>query len=258
MVLSIIAAVLAATAPASCEAARADYESLSLEAALEKAEAELAKSAERRPECLEVKALSLMVLGRSDEARAAFRDLFSREIDHVVGDRSLAPSQRELIEDVRESVRPLRATVRAQWLVRDLLRLEVLLGGGLRGADHLRYELELKPAGTKQAGVISLVGRVATATVAIPAEATVGTIALSGRVIDQQSRVLHTFENESILPARPPPPERVDGDGAGVPWFVWVGIGAGVIGASVAIAVLAQPSGPDCGSTAGCFEIGNK
>lgn len=258
MVLSIIAAVLAATAPASCEAARADYESLSLEAALEKAEAELAKSAERRPECLEVKALSLMVMGRTDEARAAFRDLFSREIDHLVADRSLAPSQRELIEDVRESVRPMRATVKAQWLVHDLLRLDVVLGGGLRGATHLRYELELKPEGTKQTGTIALIGRVATATAAIPKDTAAGTLALAGRVLDQRDRVIHTFENESILPARPPPPDRVEGDGAGVPWFVWVGIGAGVIGASVAIAVLAQPSGPDCGSTAGCYQIGDK
>lgn len=254
--LSIIAAVLFATAPTgACEAARAEYESLSLESALEKAELELGANLDRPVECLEVKALALMVLGRSDEARSAFQDLFARDIDHVVSDRSLSPAQQQQIEEVREGVRPIRTSVKARWLVHDLLRLDVIVGGGLRGASGVRYELELRPEGAKQSGMVSLVGRIATATAAIPADANVATLVMSGRVIDAKDRTLHAFDTESILPPRPPPPERVGGDEGGIPWFVWAGIGASMIGGAVAIAILAQPGHPDFGKSAGGVEV---
>jgi hypothetical protein len=247
---------LLATASGACEGARSEYEALSLELALEKADAELSFSRERSIECLEVKALSLMLLGRSDEARVTLAELFSREIEHVISDRALAPAQRAAIEEARENVRPMRAAVKARWLVHDLLRLDVVLSGGLRDAAHVRYELELRPANRRSSGVVSFVGRVATATAAIPAGLEVSTLVVSGRVIDRHERTLHAFDNESLLPPRPPPPERVASDDGGPPWFVWAGIGAGVIGASVAIALLAQPGKPPCGMTAGCKELG--
>lgn len=243
------------TAPGgACEAARADYEALSLESALEKSDAVLSLSRDRPTECLEVKALSLLLLGRSDESRGVLQELFSREIEHVVADSALAPAQRTVIEEARESVRPMRATVKARWLVHDLLRLDVVLSGGLRDATDVRYELEL-PGAIRSEGTVSFVGRVATATASIPAGIEVATLSLSGRVLDRRQRTLHAFDNEMLLPARPPA-VRAEVEDGGVPWIVWVGIGAGVIGASVAIALLAQPGGPACAMTAGCKELG--
>jgi hypothetical protein len=253
VVVSIIAAVvLGAASTSACESARAEYEALSLESALDKAEAELAASREQPIDCLEVKALSLMVLGRLDEARAVFAELFARDVEHIIRDRSLSPAQLQAIEEIREKKRPISATVKARWLVHELLRLDVVLSGGIREASHVEYEIDLGEFDTKTRGVVPLVGRVATATASIPAEIEVGSLVMSGRVIDRGENLIHRFEKEMILPARPAPPPRVEGDDGGAPWFLWAAIGAGLIGATVAIAVLAQPRGPDCADGLGC------
>lgn len=248
----MIAALLLGTAPAgACESARAEYDTLSLEAALEHADAALAKSSDRPLECLEVKALSLMLLGRNDEARAALTELFRRDVAYLISDRSLAPAQQQLIEQARESARPMRATVNARWLGPEMLRLDVVLAGDLQNASDLRYTVVF-PNTTSTRGVVPLTGREAVVTAQIPLALALASVSISAQVIDPKEQVLYSFEHELLVPARPSAP-LAGADEGGVPWLVWVGIGAGVIAASVAIAVLAQPSAP-CGGV-GCEDV---
>jgi len=249
-VVAVIAALLLASAPAgACESARAEYDTLSLEAALEQADAVLARNSDHPLDCLEVKALSLILLGRNDEARATLTELFRRDVAYLIRDRSLAPAQQQLIEQARESARPMLATVNARWLSPEMLRFDVALAGDLQDASDLRYTV-LFPNTTSTRGVVPLAGREAVVTAQIPRELALASVSISAQVIDPKERVIYAFENELIVPARPLAADSNDG---GIPWLVWVGIGAGVVAASVAIAFLAQPSAP-CGGV-GCEDV---
>jgi hypothetical protein len=123
----------------ACAHARAEYEELSFEEALQSAERELASDPDRPLACLEVKALVLIVLNRLDEGREVLKELFARQPDIPLEDPSLSPAQRENIESLRENLRPMSAKAKARWVSHDALRVDVLLSGGLRDAARVRY-----------------------------------------------------------------------------------------------------------------------
>ncbi len=67
-------------------------------------------------------------------------------------------------------------------------------------------------------------------------------------MLDRVGRVLHQYTTELLLSPRPDPSTQVvEVDSGGVPWPVWVAIGAAVVGAGVTIGFLAQPNRPDQG-----------
>ncbi|MFO0726715.1 MAG: hypothetical protein U1E65_23205 [Myxococcota bacterium] len=247
MITLVITSILAA-APSPCAEARALYESLSIEAAVESASKELSRNPDRPLACLEVRGLGLLVQGRMEEARPAFAELFSREPDYPVKDASLSPSMLDLITRVREESRPLTAVARARWMLRSSLRLDVLLEGGLRHADRVRWAVETGPEQLRDAGTMPLVGRAATATVAIPASADIVRARVLGDVLDPSGRALAHFDDQLLLPPRP---EEVESS-SGVPlWPIFAGAGALAVGATVVIIMLAQPHLPDTKGTLG-------
>lgn len=252
-ILALLAALASAApaAPVDCARARADYDGLALEDALLHADDVLGRDPERPLPCLEVKALSLLVLGRLDEARATFRELFARDPERTIFDPGLSPAQRGTVEEAREHARPLAASVQARWLGPDALRLDVALSGGLRGASRVRWRAELLPGGGAPSGEVVLVGRVATATASVGA-LEVAHVALAGEVLGAGAEVLLSFSSDLLLSERPLRPEPPIVERGGPPWYLWAGLAAAAaIGGGVAIALLAAPKLPDASGTAG-------
>ncbi len=249
------ALVLAWVAGAPCDDARNHYEALSPERALDVAQAALARDDTRPLPCLEIRALALLVMGRREDARAAFAELFERDPRRVIDDPSLSPPLAALIEAEREAARPLAAQVRVSWAAADALRLDVVLDGGLRGAKAVRWQVAGTPAALAAAGQAQLSGRVATATVAVGAELDVARLVVRGAVVGGAQQLIHRFDHETLLGPRPI--ARGDGDDGGLGWG-WLLVGGLVVGAAaagVSIAVLAQPELPDTGGTIGRVDV---
>lgn len=242
----------------TCAEARASYESLSLERAVEVADVALAKDPGNLA-CLEIKGLSLLVLGQMDRAHAVLDDLFLRSPDYPIKDPSLSPALKEAIDGVRENARTLSAVIHARWLIRDALRIDVVLEGGLRDAAKVRYRAQTKPAPLSQTGLVDILGRVASATIAVGTASDVRAVRVSGSILNPGGRAVTHFETELQVPNRPkgPDPERVivEVDRGGFNWPVWVGVGLAAIGAAVVIGILAQPRLPDTAGTVGRAEI---
>jgi hypothetical protein len=227
-----------------CASARAQYEALALEEALQTASDGLVSG--RPLPCLEVKALVHLVLNQMEEAKATLVELFERAPDHRVEDPSLSPAMKEAIDEIQASLEPLAARVSARWLVHESLRIDVLLEGGLRDATKVRYRTEAAPASEVREGEVALAGRAATATVAVSAGAQVGQLRVSGQVLSREGRVLHQFSAEMLIPARPLANERVvEVDSGPVLWPLWVGLAAVIVGAGITVAILAPPDVPD-------------
>jgi hypothetical protein len=245
--------VLLSAIPAGCEKARAEYQSLALEEALQTAGDVLAADRLRPLACLEVKALVHLILNQDEDAKAALVEIFERSPDHEVDDPSLSPATREAIESIRESVRPLEARVSAGWIIHESLRMDLFLAGGLRDAARVRYRTEALPAEEVREGEVALLGRAATATITVSPLSDAERLRIDGQVLDRVGRVLHQFSSELALPVRPPSSAQVvEVEKGGVPWPVWVAIvAAAVIGAGVTIGVVAQPSKPDADGTLG-------
>jgi hypothetical protein len=263
-VLPIIALAWLAQVPGgapadTCDAARHHYEGLALEDALLTAERGLAE-APGAPRCLEIQALVLLALGRTEAARAALATLFEVAPEHAVEDPSLAPSTRALIEAVRAEVRPLSAVVAARWVVATALRVDVALEGGLRGAKRVRFRGEVTPGPHALSGEVPLVGSAGTATVAVPAGVEAQTLTLRGEALDAVGRVVLPFSSQLLLPPRPapdvvvvaPPPAEAEG---GIPWWVWVVVGAAVVAGAGTAVVVAQPRLPSADGTLGRVEL---
>lgn len=258
-VLHIIPALLWSSVGAvDCAEARHQYGAMEPERAIETVEAVLAGDATRPLPCLEVKALALLVVGQLGSAKRTLQELFSRDAGYQIVDPSLSPAMRDTIEQIRQTAAAMSAQVRARWLIHDSLRVDVVLQGGLRGAERVRYSTFSTPGEERSNGEMDLVGRTASATVAVLTPGEVTSIAISGVVLAAGERVVHEFSSKIPLVGRPAPPaprEVVVEVGDGIPWPVWLGVGLGVVGAAVAIGVLAQPSLPDTEGTVGRVEI---
>lgn len=251
------ALVLALVAGAPCEDARNQYEALSPERALDLAQSGLARDPARPLACVEIRALSLLVLGRREDARAAFAELFERDPNRRIDDPSLSPPLAALIEAEREAARPLTAEARATWASPELIRLDVALDGKPRGARAVRWQVLGGPGALAAAGTSPLVGRVASATVAVPETLDVGRLVLRGAVIDGAQGILHRFERDVILPPRPQTlAGREAEDETSWTWLLWTGLAvAAAAGAGVSIAVLAQPRPPGTDGTIGRVDV---
>lgn len=253
--LSVAPALALALAAVPCDDARHQYEALAPEAALELAEAALARDAGRPLECLEIRALSLLVMGRREEARAAFGELFERDPTRTIDDPSLSPPLAALIAAARESARPLIATVRAAWGSALALRVETSLEGGLRGARAVRWRIAGTPGALAAAGTTGLVARVATTTLAVGLGLDVATVEVRGVVVDESGEILHRFERAVLLGPRPAPVAEIDRE-PGLAWWWWATLAAGVVAAAtVSAVVLAQPELPGTAGTIGRVDV---
>jgi hypothetical protein len=254
-VLALFFLSLLSGAEEPCKDARNAYEALSLEDALARVDRELADATPKPIACLEVKALSLIVLGRLDEARAVLVEIFSRDPDDALVDPSLSPAQRATIDGIRESLQPLKASVRARWLVRESIRIDVMLQGGLRGANRVRINVETEPDQRQpSAAEIPLVGSVATATVSVPSAVEVSRIRVAGSVFASADGLLD-FSSELLLDQRPEPPKTPEPEPILPTWLLWSGIGAAAIGALLAVVFIAQPKPPNASGTLGELNV---
>jgi|GEM_PF-2144436 len=260
----IIALALLAQAPSAgmtelCTTARHEYEGLSLQQALGTAEAGL-QQAPGALACLEVQALVLLALDRTEDARAALGTLFEIAPEHVVRDDSLSPSTRAFIEQIRAEVRPLSASVTPRWIVRSSLRLDMRLEGGLRGAQRIRYQLQVGPTALEDAGEVQLLGPAATATVHVPVHIEARTLSVSGEVVDQVGRRVTNFSSQLLLPPRPlaaPTAATVSSpeSAGGVPWWLWAAAGVVVAAGAVSAGLLLRPDAPSADQTLGRVEL---
>lgn len=257
----IISLVLAAQAPGEsmagpCTTARHAYEALDLDAALQRAELGLHGDAGAQ-QCLEVRGLVLLALGRTEEATATLSTLFEVSPDYAVDARGLAPSTRNLIEGIREEVRPLEVRVRPRWILRETLMIDMGLQGGLRGAARVRYRLKLGPVGLETRSELPLIGASVTATVHVPSALHASTLELTGEVLDEVGRRVTTFSSQQVLQQRPAPerpassPAAPPEVSASLPWWLWVVAGAVVVGGAVTAVVLVSPDTPDASGTLG-------
>ncbi len=254
-----VLALLWAVPPNPCERAQQSYQSLSLEKALSLTKSELSRNTARPLLCLDVRARTLIVSGRLEEAREVLEELFERSADYEVHDPSFSPGLLATIQRIREEVRPLEVSVQARWLIHESLQLEVLLKGGLRGATRVRFKTEALPSHGRGSFALPLVGRAATATVAVATHEPISRLIVSGQVLDGVDRVVQQFSAQILLGARPKPKagERVivEVQRGGVPWPVWVGIGVAAVASGVIIGILAQPDLPDTDGTIGRVRI---
>ncbi|MEM7678763.1 MAG: hypothetical protein AAF449_22505, partial [Myxococcota bacterium] len=104
--------MVAVAVAGDCERARAQYEDLALEEALQSS-----FSDPTNPVCQEVRALVLIALGRRTDAETTLHTLFEKWPDHPVDLRALAPIERAFIGRIRAARRPLSVDVTAEWLV---------------------------------------------------------------------------------------------------------------------------------------------
>ncbi len=240
-----------------CTTARHQYEALAFEEALHTADSGL-QAAPGAVNCLEVRALVLLASGRTEAAAEVLATLFGVSPDHVVDDRSLAPRTRALIARVRSQVQPLTASVAATWVNERSLRIEMGLGGGLRGAQRIRYKFRLGPADLRGDGELGLVGSVGTATVSVPVAQDARTLEVLGEVLDESGVRVTTFSSQVLLPLRDAPHPNVaavEPAAEGLAWWVWAGISAVVLGSAAALTLVAQPELPDAGGTLGRVKL---
>jgi hypothetical protein len=235
----------APTATPTCALAERQYQALDLDKALATAVAVLEHSPERPLECLEISALALLVLGRTEEAKGALVELFERAPDRSIRDESLAPATRALIEQTRAELVPLAARVTARWIVHESLRVDFALDGGLRGARSIRFDTTVGPGGETSSDKVDLEGRAATATVTVAAGVDAKTMAVAGRVTDALGREVHQFSSQILLPDRPDSSEQIVEVESGPAWWIWAVVGAVVVGSAVTVAVVAQPTLPE-------------
>jgi hypothetical protein len=249
--LVVAVAALHAAAPGKdpCADARSAYESLSLERAVEIADAALQKNPQLL-KCLEVKALALLVLGQGDTAKSALQELFTQSPDYKIDDPSLSPALHDTITQIREAVRPIQARVTVRWLIREEMRIDFVLEGGIRDATKIRYSVETDPTVERHSGEVTLLGRVGTATVAAGTKSEIQKARVSGSVLNDDNKLVTRFEKEVLVTDRPPAPSPDVADN-GITWPIWVGIGLAVVGGAVAIAIFAQPRLPDTAGTSG-------
>ena len=239
-------AVVAASS--GCDAAKAHYEALAFDAALDALQGE-----RRSATCLEVKALVLLALDRRSEARTALKSLFAQWPAHPIDMRPLAPADRSLIRRIQRAYAPMTVRLEAGWLVHTAVRLQVQVTGGLRDARRVRFDATI--GSTVSTGTAPLVGRVATTTVSVPMEPSTEsqpTLILRVQVLGEGGRTVYGSEFRQTLPARPAPPPV---ETAAVPWWVWAVGAAVVVSAAVTTVVLVQPSDPDVSGTLGGREV---
>ena len=188
----------------------------------------------------------------------AWYELFSRDPERRVGDPSLSPATRAIIESIRDGARPLSADVKVRWLSYASLRVDILLQGGLRNATHVAWTSETRPHLEVRRGTVALAGRAATATVAVEVPR-VDRMSLVAEAREDTGRRVLSFTRDLVLPRRPAAPEPelrvVEVPAGGTSWWWWVALGAVVVGGALTAWAVASPGDPDLGDGVGGFEV---
>jgi hypothetical protein len=236
----LAALLVSALTESPCVRARAAYDALQLEQALTLVDRGIVEDPEHVAVCLEARSLTLLVLGRTEEARRALDALFAAYPSHELRDPSLSPAQSAELAAARERRRPPRLDARAAWLDAERIALELRVERLPPNVAQLRL-LQVAPLAATLERLRPNARGVVTATVAAPLD--------EGRAPPRLDVVvaLEDLRGEphgtlAASPDLPPRPARLES--SGVAWYWWVGGALALVGGGVAAAVLAQPKPP--------------
>ncbi len=231
---------MSAVTDSTCARARAAYDALQLEQALALVDRGLVEDPEHGAVCLEARSLTLLVLGRTPEARRALDALFAAYPSHELRDPSLSPAQSAELVAALERRRPPRLEARAAWLDVERLALAMRVERLPPTVVELRL-LQVAPLATpiERLRLDARGGATATVTASLDDGRAPPRLDVVVALEDAHGEPRGTLTASAELA---PPPARLTS--GGVAWYWWVGVALAVVGGGVALAVLAQPSAP--------------
>ena len=261
-VSSIFLFLLSANPPASqaCVEAQNYYQNLDVEKAISTAAAAIALTEEPLPLCLEIQALSHIVMGQSTRGRTLLRRLFKHAPDYVIDDPSLSPSMRDVITTVRKETLNISSVITARWVSSDNLELRIEFTGRILPSHTVRYTARFPESGDVQRGEVKTVSKTATTTIVMLSAQAVNTLEINGLVRTSQGASVYQFSQSLKLGERPAPSVRKVATPEGKSdwhkkWWLWTSVGvlalAGGLGSYFAI----EARNPDCPGGLGCFEV---
>ena len=242
-----------------CVQAWNHYKNLDVEKALELAEQKTA-GAELPPSlCLQVQALSHMVLGQTERAGGILRRLFDIYPEHVIDDPSLSPSMADMVNNARVASLGIKANAGARWIDSASLQLKFMIEGRVSETQTLRYDARFPQSGDLVRGELFLKDRVNTATVPVISGADISSVEINGLIRTKDGAVIHQFTERLLLEKRPKPIQlslKKNNQPWYKSWWLWTAVTSVAVGAGVASFYAIEARNPDCPGGLGCFEVG--
>ena len=242
-----------------CVQAWNHYKNLDVEKALELAQQ---KSTESNPPpslCLQVQALSHIILGQTERAGAILKQLFDAYPEHVIDDPSLSPSMRDIVNNARVASLGIKAKTSARWLDSASLKLDFTIDGRVSESQTLRYDARFPQSGDLVRGELALKSRVNTATVPVISGADISLLAINGLIRTKDGVVIHQFADQVLLDKRPEPltvSVKPSGPAWYRSWWLWTAVTTIAVGAGVGSYYAIEARNPDCPGGLGCIEVG--
>lgn len=241
-----------------CVDAQNHYKNLDIEKAVAIAAGASATSANALPLCLEVQALSHIVMGQVDRAIATLKTLFRYDPNYLIDDPTLSPSMRDVIASARSASAALKEQLSAAWISHHAIRLEIAFEGALPKKSRVRYTARFPQSGETQRAAVNLVGSVATATIVVLGEEELHTLEVNGIVRTSQGLTIHEFVKSVPLDFRPKLPV-VRTEAWHQSWWFWTSVALAVVGGSTAATVYAVDKRThDTSGTLGRMEIASQ
>jgi hypothetical protein len=246
-----------------CVQAQNYYQNLDVDKAVATAAAALALSDQPLVLCLEVQALSHIVMGQLERGRALLRRLFTFDQDYVIDDPSLSPSMQDVINSTRMESTNLSQKIATRWLSHDALAVNIRFSEGSRPSHRVRYSTRIPTTGDTQRGEMGVVDGVSTATISVLGPQAVSLLEISGVVRTKKAAVIHEFTQTLQLGPRPAPIKRlaaatVEPQASWLKsWWFWTGLGIVAVGSGLGSYLLIDGRNPECPGGLGCLEIGN-
>jgi len=242
-----------------CVEAWNHYKNLDIEKALKLAVENTSQSESPPSLCLQVQALSHMILGQSERAGEVLRRLFDLYPEHVIDDPSLSPSMADMVNNARVASLGIKANAGARWIDAASLQLKFLIEGRVSDTQTLRYDARFPQSGDLVRGELFLKGRVNTATVPVISGADISSVEINGLIRTKDGAVIHQFTERLLLEKRPKPIQlslRKNNRPWYKSWWVWTAVTTVAVGAGVASYYAIDARNPDCPGGLGCFEVG--
>ena len=241
-----------------CTQAWNHYKNLDIEKALALASQEAQQSEAKPSLCLQVQALSYMVLGQTQRARQALRQLFDAYPEHSIDDPSLSPSMRDIVNNARMASLKIKAQASAQWIDSASLRLDFRVEGRVSATQTLRYDARFPQSGDLVRGELALKNRVNTATVPVISGADLSSVEINGLIRMNDGAVIHQFTDRLQLDKRPKPaslPKMASGPAWYKSWWLWTAVTTLAVGVGVGSYYAIEARDPTCPGGLGCFEV---
>jgi len=236
-----------------CVDAQNHYKNLDVEKAVALSAGASAASAKPLPLCLEVQALSHIVMGQVDRARSTLKILFKHDPNYLIDDPTLSPSMRDVIASARSEAAGLKEKLSARWQSHDALVVKIAFEGSLQQSNQVRYTARFPQNGETQRGAVKLHGSVATATITVLGNDELHSLELNGVVRTSQGMAIHEFVKTVALDFRPKPP--LPPTPWHQSWWFWTGVAVAVVGGSLGSVYAVDKRTHDTGGTLGRMEI---